>query len=256
MRIMRNLWIIISLFFLAYGAQAQLAMQEKMVEEANKSYSDGEYNLAAALYDSVLESGYEASGLYFNLGNAFFKLNDIPSAILYYEKARKLDPTDENIRFNLELANSRIIDKMEPLPEFFLRTWWKAAGDQFSSDHWAAIGVAGFILALVTIIMFIISSSISIRKVSFWAGILFLALMAISLLFSLSSYHEYSRQSSAIIFTPTVTVKSSPNDNSVDLFVIHEGTKVLITDLVEGWSEVRLANGNVGWVKTETFRKI
>jgi hypothetical protein len=145
---------------------------------------------------------------------------------------------------------------MEPLPEFFLKTWWKSARDLFSSDFWAKIGVAFFILALVSIALFIISRSISARMVSFWAGILLLALMSIVLIFSFSGYREYSRQSSAIIFTPTVTVKSSPNDSSVDLFVIHEGTKVFITDLVEGWSEVRLANGNVGWVKTETFRHI
>ena len=145
---------------------------------------------------------------------------------------------------------------MEPLPEFFLKTWWKSARDLFSSDNWAKFGVGGFILALISMTMFIISRSVSTRKISFWTGVFFLALVSVSLLFSLSSYREYSRQSSAIIFTPTVTVKSSPNDGSVDLFVIHEGTKVFISDLVEGWSEVRLANGNVGWVKTETFRHI
>jgi len=253
---MKNLVIIISLFFLSHSVTAQLAEQESMMEQANQSYSSADYTLAVTQYESVLGSGYESSGLYFNLGNAYFKLNNIPAAILYYEKARKLDPTDENIRFNLDLANSRIIDKMDPLPEFFLKTWWKSARDLFSSDQWGKIGVAGFILGLISIILFIISRSVFTRKISFWTGILLLAVMSISLLFSISGYQEYSRRSSAIIFTPTVTVKSSPNDGSVDLFVIHEGTKVFITDLVEGWSEVRLANGNVGWVKTGTFRQI
>jgi tetratricopeptide (TPR) repeat protein len=253
---MKNLVIIISLFFLTFSATAQLAEQESMMELANQSYSSADYTLAVTQYESVLGSGYESSGLYFNLGNAYFKLNNIPAAILYYEKARKLDPTDENIRFNLDLANSRIIDKMEPLPEFFLKTWWKSARDLFSSDQWSKFGVAGFILGLILLALFIISRSVSTRKISFWTGILLLAIMSVSLLFSISGYREYSRQSSAIIFTPTVTVKSSPNDGSVDLFVIHEGTKVFITDLVEGWSEVRLANGNVGWVKNGTFRPI
>ena len=253
---MKNLVIIISFVLLAASAPAQLAEQERMMEQANQSYSSGDYTLAVTQYESVQGSGYESSGLYFNLGNAYFKLNNIPAAILYYEKAVKLDPTDENIRFNLDLANSRIIDKMEPLPEFFLKTWWKSARDLFSSDRWAKFGIAGFILALISMTLFIISGSIIIRKISFWTGIFLLALMSVSLLFSFSSYREYSRQSSAIIFTPTITVKSSPNEGSVDLFVIHEGTKVVITDLVEGWSEVRLANGNVGWVRTETFRHI
>jgi tetratricopeptide (TPR) repeat protein len=253
---MKNLVIIICLFFLAVTVPAQLAVQESTVEKANQAYSAEDYASAVSDYESVIGAGFESAGLYFNLGNAYFKLNNIPAAILYYEKARKLDPTDENIRFNLDLANSRIIDKMEPLPEFFLKTWWKSARDLYSSDRWAKIGVAGFILALICLMLFMISRTVSTRKISFWAGILFFALMSVSLIFSLSSYREYSRQSSAIIFTPTVTVKSSPNDSSVDLFVIHEGTKVLITDLVEGWSEVQLANGNIGWVKTETYRYI
>lgn len=253
---MKNLVIIISLLFLATGIRAQLAEQESMMEKANQSYSSAEYDAAVMQYESVIQSGYESSALYFNLGNAYFKLNNIPAAILYYEKARQLDPTDENIRFNLALANSRIIDKMEPLPEFFLKTWWKSARDLFSSDQWAKFGLAGFILALMAVMLFIISTSIQIRKIAFWTGLFLLFFMSVSFLFSISSYREYSRKSSAIIFTPTVTVKSSPNETSVDLFVVHEGTKVQITDLVEGWSEVRLANGSVGWVKTDTFRNI
>jgi len=253
---MKNLVIIICLFFLALSVPAQLAVQESTVEKASQSYSSEDYASAVSDYESVIGSGYESAGLYFNLGNAYFKLGNIPAAILYYEKARKLDPTDENIRFNLDLANSRIIDKMEPLPEFFLKAWWKSARDLYSSDRWAKIGVTGFILALISLTIFIISRSVSTRKISFWAGILFFALMSVSLIFSLSGYREYSRQTSAIIFTPTVMVKSSPNEASVDLFVIHEGTKVFITDLVEGWSEVQLANGNVGWVKTESYRYI
>lgn len=253
---MKKLAIIISLSFLSFGLQAQSAVQQSLIEQANQAYSSADYKSAVSQYESILASGYESAGLYFNLGNAYFKMNDIPAAILYYEKAKKLDPTDENIRFNLGLANSRIIDKMEPLPEFFLRTWWKSARDFFSSDQWAKFGVAGFILALIFLSLFIISNSVFVRKISFWAGILMLAIMSLSLLFSLSGYREYSSKSSAILFTPTVTVKSSPSESSVDLFVIHEGTKVVITDQVEGWSEVHLANGNVGWVKTDTFRRI
>jgi tetratricopeptide (TPR) repeat protein len=253
---MKNLVIIIILCTLAFCVQAQPAGQESVIEMANQSYSNADFTSAVAQYESIIQSGYESSGLYFNLGNAYFKMNNIPAAILNYEKARKLDPTDESIRFNLALANSRIIDKMEPLPEFFLRTWWDSARDLLSSDQWAKLGVAGFIFTLMAAAIFIASGSITLRKISFWAGMMILSFTLISMLFGIISYRVYSSQASAIIFTPTVTVKSSPNDNSVDLFVIHEGTKVQITDLVEGWSEVRLANGNVGWVKTETFRHI
>jgi tetratricopeptide (TPR) repeat protein len=253
---MKNLLIILGLFLLAAKVPAQSNEQQSIYELANQAYSSAEYGEAITQYEAILGSGYESSGLYFNLGNAYFKMNNIPAAILFYEKARKLDPTDENIKFNLELANSRIIDKIEPLPELFLKTWWKSARDLLSSDRWARFGIAGFILVLISFTLFIISRSVSIRKITFWSGVLLVSLTMLSLLFSLSSYREYSSQSSAIIFTPTVTVKSSPNEASVDLFVIHEGTKIFISDRVEGWSEIQLVNGNVGWVKTESFRPI
>jgi tetratricopeptide (TPR) repeat protein len=253
---MKNLVIIICLCFLAVNASAQMTNAESIVEAGNQAYSSGNYTEAVSQYESVIRSGFESAGLYFNLGNAYFKQNKIPEAILYYEKAAKLDPTDENIKFNLALANSKIIDKMEPLPEFFLRTWYKSAMHIFSSDQWAGIGLAGFILSLIAIAFFIISSSVFIRKFAFWSLILLLSAASLSFIFSTAEYRDYSRHNSAIIFTPTVTVKSSPNDSSVDLFVIHEGTKVYITDFVEGWSEVKLANGSVGWVKTDTFRTI
>jgi len=253
---MKNLLIIICLFILAIDVQAQVANPESLIEAGNQAYSSADYTTAISQYENVIGSGYESAGLYFNLGNAYFKENNIPAAILNYEKAGKLDPTDENIRFNLDLANSRIIDKMEPLPEFFLKSWWKSARNIFSSDQWSKLGVIGFILALAALTLFIISGSILLRKISFWSAILLIGLMSASFIFSVSGYRDYSRHNSAIIFSPTVTVKSSPNDASVDLFVIHEGTKVFITDTVEGWSEVRLANGHIGWVKTDTFRLI
>lgn len=253
---MKNLVIIIGLILAGFSSHGQLAQQAGMMEQANQFYSTAAYQEAAEQYESILASGYESAVLYFNLGNSYFKLNDIPSAVLFYEKARKLDPTDDDIKFNLDLANSRIIDKMEPLPEFFLKTWWSAMRDIFSSNQWANLGLAGFILGLAAALLFIISSSVFARKLAFWTGVFFISAMSVSFIFSISSYREYSKKSSGIIFTPTVTVKSSPAENSVDLFVIHEGTKVFITDKVEGWSEVRLANGNVGWVMTDSFRLI
>ncbi len=253
---MKNLLIIFGLLVFSLSVTGQTAYQESLVEQANQLYNAAEYKEAVSQYESVISSGFESASLYFNLGNAFFKLNEIPSAILFYEKAFKLDPTNEDIRFNLALANSRIIDKMEPLPEFFIKSWWKAARDIYSSNQWAKIGIFFFIAGLLSLLVFIVAPSVFARKLSFWSFLFLTSFMALSFIFSVSSYREYSRQKSGIIFTPTVTVKSSPAETSVDLFVIHEGTKVQITDKVEGWSEVRLANGNVGWIRTDTFRPI
>lgn len=253
---MKNLAVILGLFLLSFSVPGQTTGLESSLQSGNQYYSSGDYTAALNQYESIVSSGYESSALYFNLGNTYFKINNIPAAILYFEKARKLDPTDENIRFNLALANSRIIDKMEPLPEFFMKTWWKSSRDMLSSNRWAAIGIIAFILSLAFLAVFIIFRPVSTRKIAFWTAVALIGLMSLSFIFSISSYREYSRQTSAILFTPTVTVKSSPSESSVDLFVVHEGTKVLITDRVEGWCEVRLANGNMGWIRTDTFRVI
>jgi tetratricopeptide (TPR) repeat protein len=253
---MKKMFIILNLLFLSAVIHAQIAEQLNIIEQANQLYSATDYEAAILKYESVVIAGYESSALFFNLGNAYFKVNNFPAAILYYEKARKLDPTDENIQFNLDLANSRIIDKMEPLPQFFLKAWWLSLRNAFTSDRWAKAGVFFFILVLAAAATFTIINSVARRKIAFWAGIILLLMMALSLISSFSSYKEYSSKSTAIVYTPTVTVKSSPSDSSVDLFVIHEGTKVSITDQVEEWSEVRLGNGSVGWVKNDTYRPI
>lgn len=250
-------WLVYSIFvMLSMTSMAGSHGLQHQMESANQSYAAGEYISAAEQYEQIIAAGYESAALYFNLGNTYFKMNQMPAAVLYYEKARKLDPRDENIRFNLELANSRIIDKIELLPEFFLRTWFRSVRNLFSSDQWAKISITGFILMLIAIFYFFTSRALIIRKLSFWMGILLMLSVLLSFSLSLSVYRDSTRKSSGIIFTPTVTVKSSPNDNSVDLFVVHEGTKVFILDQVEGWSEIRLINGNVGWLKTTTYRYI
>ena len=253
---MKKLLIILAISGICITAGAQNERMENMTVMANQAYTDSDYETALSLYDSVLNSGLESASLYFNLGNTCFKLGDVPAAILYYEKAKKLDPTDEDVLYNLELANSRIIDKMEPLPEFFIKTWLRLARDLFASDQWAKILIVFFIVSLLSIFIFIVARAVIIRKISFWVAVAGLSIVVIAFIFSFNGYRDYSVKSSGIIFTPTVTVKSSPSDSSVDLFVIHEGTKVFITDTVEGWAEVRLANGNVGWLKKDTYRLI
>lgn len=253
---MKKLLFIILMLLAAGQALPQSAEYQSMLQQANQFYADNQYSSAIDLYEKILTGRYESAVLYFNLGNAYFKSNDIPSAILNYEKALKMDPTDPDIRFNLELANSRIIDKIEPLPEFFLKSWWKSARNLMSSDRWARTGLASLFLMLAAAFLFITSRNILLRKISFWAGTVFIVFMLFSFIFSASGYRNYQQASSGIIFTPTVTVKSSPNENSVDLFVIHEGTKVYITDHIEGWSEIRLVNGNVGWVKSSVYKPV
>lgn len=247
-------WFIITLIFPAFLAGASPA--DSLIAKAEKAYLQGDYPQSIESYKSVLRLGYHSAELYYNLGNACFKSNEIPSAILYYEKARKLQPQDDDIRFNLKLAQSRVIDKIEPVPELFLKVWWRDLRDLQTTDGWAWMTVAAFILFLAMAFGFIFSSGVRSRKLFFWSGIILIFLTAFFLVLGTQSYRGNTRDLEGIVFTPTVTVKSSPSENSTDLFVIHEGTKVSITDRLNEWSEIRIANGSVGWIMSNDFEPI
>jgi tetratricopeptide (TPR) repeat protein len=229
---------------------------DALILSGNQAFSEGKFNDAIGFYSKVIDNHFESSELYYNLANSYFKTNDIPSAILYYEKAKKLNPKDEDINFNLNLANSRITDKIEPVPDFFLKRWLREFGNIFNVDAWARVSVITFILSLVCASFFVTSGSVMLRKLAFWAGTILLLLAIVSFTFGFHNYKRFTRHNEGIIFTSTVTVKSSPNENSVDLFVIHEGTKISIMDKVESWSEIRVANGSVGWVHDSVYKTI
>ena len=250
---MKKTFLII-LLFISYGLFA--ADDDALVVKANKAYSAGAYQQAATLYQQVVSNGFEASELYYNLGNAYFKCNDMPSAILYYEKALKLNPRDEYVKNNIQVANTKITDKILPLPELFYKRWWNALQNLFEMDTWAVILIVNVVLFFIAISFYLISNTMLIRKASFWCGILLFIFSTFSFLFASNWYHTLTRQKEAIIFSPSLTVKSSPDDNSTDLFILHEGTKVSVTDKVGQWREVKIANGSVGWVKADTFREI
>jgi len=228
----------------------------QLITEAENAYNQGNYQEAIDIYQGILDSGYFSPELYYNMGNASFKAGNIPNAILYFEKALKLDPGNKDIQFNLNIANSRIVDKIENVPELFYVEWWKAARNLLTPNAWAWLTVVLFTLIFVMAISFMISRSVSVRRTSFWAGIIFIILFLFGMLFSWQEYKEFHNREHAIIFTPTVTVKSSPSGNSVDLFVIHEGTKVRIIDQVEGWYEIRIANGSEGWLPASAMELI
>lgn len=229
---------------------------DSLILQANLHYNSERYERAIEDYTTVLGMGYVSWELYYNTGNANFKLGQIPEAILYYEKARKLAPGNEDITYNLHLARSRITDKIDPVPELFLKTWWKDLRKQLSLDQWAWISVGSFICLLILAAIVLLSRSSTWKRISFWVSIAFLSMTILTVILAVQSYHDIHSEEEAIIFTPTVTVKSSPNQGSVDLFVIHEGTKVSITDEIDGWSEIRIADGNKGWVRKDTYRTI
>jgi tetratricopeptide (TPR) repeat protein len=192
----------------------------------------------------------------FSLEDSYFKLKDIPSAILYYEKALKINPSDDDTKHNLQIANSMIVDKIEPLPQFFFRAWWNTFYTLLSANAWAYISVFILLLTLLAAYFYFTSFNSTIRKIAFFVGIL-LVLLTITSFGLASQKYYYTRQiNEAIVFIPTITIKSSPALSSVDLFVLHEGTKLRILDQTNGWAKIKIANGSIGWIPQEVIKGI
>lgn len=243
-----TLLILIALFSLACKAQQDA---NDWIEQANAAYNMGKYDSAKIVYEKILSTDMESVPLYFNLGNTYYKMHEYPMAIYYYEKALKLDPSNEEVQTNLAIANHAIVDKIEPVPQSFIVKFWCNTRALLSGDQWAWCSIAFFALLLVSAFLFLRSRKIGFRKLGFFAGIVFLLVFALSVVFAAQQKYASENQDQAIIMAPTVTVKSSPNSASVDLFVLHEGTKVTVLESSDGWNKVRIANGSVGWLEVD-----
>jgi len=237
-------------------AQFTFAGNQQNIDSANAAYSKNNFDRAIKLYKDIDDKGYEAMELYYNLGNSYFKTNNIPAAILYWEKALKLKPNDDDIKFNLKVANSRISDKIDPLPEIFIKRWWRNACNIFSSNSWATITLISFFVFLVFLTVFRLSRSLGLRKTSFYLSIIFLFISLLTASFAYQQYKNLKSHDEAIVFTPTVTIKSSPDENSTDLFVIHEGLKLQLLDNISDWYKIKIPNGSIGWLNKNDFEII
>jgi tetratricopeptide (TPR) repeat protein len=245
--------LFISVFVLSSKAQDG---NTQLWEKANAYYATGEYQKAIPLYEQILASGFESSKLYFNLGNAYFKTDDINHALLNYERAKILAPNDENIDFNIKLANQSVVTSIEPLPQPFFIRWRTSVINMYSSDKWAYISIVSFILFLVLTGLFIFSRIVSVRRISFITGIFILVFSGFTFSFAAKQKKKIVERNNAIVFCPRVTVKSSPSKTGTDLFLIYEGLKVQITDSVSTWKEIKLVDGNEGWLPDSCIVKI
>lgn len=235
---------------------ASVANTDALIHTANNAYNEGLYDSALNVYNKVLEQGYESSELYYNIGNAYFKNNDLPSAILFYEKASKLLPNDEDIEYNLSIANSMIVDKIEKVPELFYEKWWEFFYNIMGANAWAIVSLVFIALVIIVVGLFIISKTRQHRKISFFIGVVFIVFAVASYALAYEKYDDNVNNNEAIVFTPSITVKSSPTPNAVDLFVIHDGTKVEIIDKIDNWVEIKIQNGSIGWIPMDAIKEI
>ncbi|MBR6424313.1 MAG: BatD family protein, partial [Bacteroidales bacterium] len=222
----------------------------------NEAYSAGQWQNALNYYLMIEGENLESADLYYNIGNSYFKLNDNAHAILYYERALKLDPAHADARHNLEIAQQLTLDRVDAVPDFILVTWFRNLRRGLSADTWAWLTLALLLVAGILTVIFLRSGSSSLRKLSFILGIVLYVLAIGSFIFSLLQRKAATRQDSAIIMAPVCSVKSSPADGGKTVFVLHEGTKVRLLDSVGDWTKLEIADGRQGWANTTTFEVI
>ncbi|OQY03861.1 MAG: hypothetical protein B6I20_04175 [Bacteroidetes bacterium 4572_117] len=246
---------VLSILFIS-NSNAQADSLYSQILKGNKAYTESEFENAVYIYEQVLKSGYTSGELYYNLGNAYYRKGDYTSAILNYERALLLSPNDEDILTNLDFSRNHLQDRIEEIPDFFLVGWFKTFSNLFSAKMWATISIVSFILFLAFAGLFLFSRTIAIRKLTFIFSIIILFNSAISFVGGYIQNRKQTKHIEAIVFSPSVIVKSAPSDSGTDLFIIHEGLKVRIRDVDNGWKEIQLSDGKIGWLSEDTIVEI
>lgn len=231
------------------GNESPLSLKDRVME----AYNNGQYNRVIELLEEEKEkhsvNGEESADLYYNLGNAYFRDNEIAKALLYYEKALLLKPGDKDIRHNIEYANTKIEDKIAVSDTFFLSSWLLGIQNLMASNSWAWFAVICFILLIACLFMFFFTKTRLSKQVAFYTGIVLIILIIFGNVFSYRQKSHVENRDSAIIMSASVPVRSSPDPNSKEVFLLHSGTKVLVTKQDRDWCEIEIADGNVGWIE-------
>ena len=253
---------------------------DKLWDQANTAYINNDFPTAISLYETILSSGRQSGKLYYNLANAYFKEQEIGRAILNYNRALRLNPGNEDIRYNLQVAEKMTKDHIDAVPEFFVKTWLSNLRNLLSSTTWAVLSLV-FLAAMLGSALFLVSVRIGgiglgrlrltligtalfsllsrrlvRRKIGFYGTATAFLLLVLTLCFAAIDRREAIDRTSAVVLRDAVAVKSSPDQNSTDLFILHEGTKVEISDRLNGWCEITIADGKKGWMECSTFETI
>lgn len=234
----------------------QSEIAQDRLEQANQSYLKNDFQAALDEYHKIEAAGFRSAELYYNLGNTYYKLGQIPSAILYFERARLLNPRDEDILFNLNLANQLVVDQINPVKAFFLRSWLHSVATLLKPDAWGMVGLLSFLFLAAIVIALYATRGTRLRKTGIAVSFVMLFLLVISLTLGTIANRAVNYRNYAIVFAPSITAKSSPDASGTDLFVIHEGLKVRITETVGDWIRIRLPDGNEAWVPDSSVTRI
>jgi tetratricopeptide (TPR) repeat protein len=229
---------------------------DDLMKQGNDEYQNGKYEDAITDYGKLVHDGYEGASLYYNLGNAYYKDGKIGYAILYYEKALKLSPNDDDIQHNLAIANTKTVDKINVFPQFFIFQWWESLLSFFSVKGWTYFTYFIFLLILGAAGIYFFVRDPMIQRYSFFGGLLILILFIFSVIILTININRELNVKKGIVITQAVTAKLSPDEKSNDAFVIHEGLKVTMEDRVDNWVEIMLNDGKMGWLPDNDIAQI
>lgn len=247
---MKKLICLLLLFVVQLGA----AQNEDLFERANEAYADANYEEAVQLYTDILENGETSAALHYNLGNAHYKLNHVAPSIYHYEKALLLSPGDEDVANNLEFARKMAIDAIEEPSEEGIYGIFYSVTSIFSPTTWAWIGIISMLMFVVLFLGYYFSGKVLLKRILFIVGLVFLLLAVSSTVTGLLNQNLLENRSYAIVFAEEVEVKSEPNIRSSEVFVLHEGAKVKVTEDFQGWTEIELPNGSQGWIRSKELK--
>ena len=267
---MRYILSIVAMFAVTFTASAQSDTvkidspqpveqdfdNEALWQGANQAYIDGDYSVAAQLYSQIEDGGYYSARLYYNMGNTYFKIGNLGKAILYYNRALVVSPSMDDARYNLEIAEAQTKDKITEVPQFFLNRWIERLQRTMSCTAWSVVSLVLLGTALALLLIFLLSSPLSLRKAGFYGTIISALLFIVTTAFALSERSRILNREDAIVMSSAISVKSSPDSQATDLFVLHEGTKVTISSEIEGWAEVTIADGKKGWTEMSHLERI
>mgnify|MGYP003133871470 FL=1 len=233
-----------------------VAQNEALFEQGKENYKNAKFSEAVTNWKKILDNGQQSAELYFNLGNANYKLNNIGPSIYYYEKALQLDPNDDDIKTNLAFAQNARIDVIEPLPKTVFSRWYKNFSGVFTYNGWAIVSVIGVVLFVLLFLLYWFSISETKKRIYFTTSILSAVVCLVALVMAFKTYSDFNKNQPAIIFAENTEVKSEPNMGSESAFELHEGTKVQIIGRDQDWVRIELADGKDGWMPVNDLKQL
>jgi tetratricopeptide (TPR) repeat protein len=229
---------------------------EQMFRKANRFYKGKEYEKALELYLKIEDKGYAGGDLFYNIGNTYYRLNKLGYAILYYERALKMSPRDEDIQFNLKLANAKTVDKLDEIPKIFLTVWWESLITLTNYSGWALLIVVFLVLFLAALSLYFLGRKLIYKKYGFYLSSSLFAILVFLVIVFYSSYQIETKTDYGILTSEMTIVKQAPDSQSGDAFIIHEGIKFTCEDQVGEWTKIKLVDGKIGWIEKSAFQKI